>query len=461
MSLSGNGRPDVQTPSTSAFESSGPSPDDPRVIAALEEYAAALKAGEATDREAFQARHPEIAAVLAECLEGLDCMRGARPAQCPTPVVASLSEVVGVQAGTPLGDYRIVREIGRGGMGIVYEAVQLSLDRRVALKVLPFAATLDPRQLQRFKNESHAAAQLHHTNIVPVFGVGCERGVHYYAMQYIEGQTLAALISQLRPLAGGDPVQTKTPSVPIRPLVSGAAETAGIADLEKTGSYLPEAVQTRAGNTTLGLAKTGSSEHSLKSRGFFRAVAQLGIQAAEALEHAHQVGVVHRDIKPGNLLLETGSPFTPSSPLAEGQALRLWITDFGLAYCQSQAGLTMTGDLVGTLRYMSPEQALAKRVPLDHRTDIYSLGATLYELLTLEPLFPGRDRQELLRQIAFEEPKPPRQHNRAIPSELEIIVLKVLEKSPGDRYASAQELADVAEGLLDGRVSELVLPSLT
>jgi serine/threonine protein kinase len=190
-------------------------------------------------------------------------------------------------------------------------------------------------------------------------------------------------------------------------------------------------------------------------------VIELGIQTAEALEHAHQVGVVHRDIKPGNLLLETSSPCMPSARGEQNEALRLWITDFGLAYCRSQAGLTMTGYLVGMLRYMSPEQALAKRVPLDHRTDIYSLGATLYETLTLKPVFPARDRQELLRQIAFEEPKPPRQHNRAIPSELEIIVLKVLEKSPGDRYASAQELADVAEGLLDGRVSELVLPSLT
>ena len=120
----------------------------------------------------------------------------------------------------------------------------------------------------------------------------------------------------------------------------------------------------------------------------------------------------------------------------------LWITDFGLAHMQSQTGLTMTGDLVGTLRYMSPEQALAKRVLVDQRTDIYSLGATLYELLTLEPAFDGRDRQELLRQIAFEEPRPPRQLNKAIPQELETVVLKAMGKDPGDRYATAQELAD-------------------
>src|SRR5205085_2757837 len=137
-------------------------------------------------------------------------------------------------------------------------------------------------------------------------------------------------------------------------------------------------------------------------RAYFRRVAELGIQAAEALDHAHELGVVHRDIKPANLLLD-----------AHG---KLWITDFGLAQIRSDTRMTLTGDLVGTLRYMSPEQALAKRVLVDHRTDIYSLGATLYELLTLEPVFAGADRQELLRQIAFEEPKGTRQHNNSIPA---------------------------------------------
>jgi tetratricopeptide (TPR) repeat protein len=160
-------------------------------------------------------------------------------------------------------------------------------------------------------------------------------------------------------------------------------------------------------------------------------VARWGVQAAEALDYAHQVGVVHRDVKPGNLLLE--------------QRGRLWVTDFGLARIQSEASLTATGDLVGTLRYMSPEQALAKRVPIDHRTDVYSLGATLYELLTLRPPFPCSDRQELLRQIAFDESLPPRRLERAVPAELETIVLKALEKNPADRYGTAQELADDLE----------------
>src|SRR5262249_46618841 len=154
---------------------------------------------------------------------------------------------------------------------------------------------------------------------------------------------------------------------------------------------------------------------STRAPGYFQAVARLGIQAAQALHHAHEVGVIHRDIKPANLMLDGNGT--------------IWITDFGLAQIQGDAQLTMSGDLLGTLRYMSPEQALAKRVLVDHRTDVYSLGATLHELLTLEPVFDGADRQELLRQIAFEEPAQLRRHNKSIPAELETIVLKALEKN--------------------------------
>src|SRR5207248_1450797 len=166
-----------------------------------------------------------------------------------------------------------------------------------------------------------------------------------------------------------------------------------------TKDHSPEAdAQTNIGHSTLDLLSSLGLGHS----SFFRTVAHLGVQAAEALEHAHQLGVIHRDIKPANLLVDAGG--------------RLWITDFGLAHCHSQPGLTMTGDMLGTLRYMSPEQALAKRVTLDARTDIYSLGATLYELLTLEPAYNGRNREEVLRQIAFEEPPLPSRLNKAVPA---------------------------------------------
>src|SRR5262245_20709446 len=156
---------------------------DMRVGAILDEYLRALEAGNAPDRERLLARYPEVAEELKAALRGLDLVRdlaGERQADA--------------DVGRSLGDYRLLREVGRGGMAVVYEAEQVSLGRRVALKVLPFAAVLDPKHLQRFKNEAMAAANLRHPNIVPVHGVGCDRGVHYYAMQYIEGQSLAAAI---------------------------------------------------------------------------------------------------------------------------------------------------------------------------------------------------------------------------------------------------------------------------
>jgi serine/threonine protein kinase len=294
-----------------------------------------------------------------------------------------------------LGDFRLIREVGRGGMGVVYEAEQISLHRRVALKVLPFAAAIDPRQLQRFKNEATAAAHLRHENIVPVHAVGCERGVHYYAMQYVEGRSLAALIAELR--------QPTDPSAaPEAPAKDPPAESAPIARLSTE-------------------RQSGAPRH-------FDWIAGLGRQAALALEHAHQTGIVHRDVKPGNLLLDPQE--------------QLWVTDFGLAQVAGDTGLTATGELLGTLRYASPEQALGRRGVVDHRSDVYSLGATLYELLTLRPPFDGRDRHELLRQIADETPPAPRSIVPAIPVALETIVLKALRKEPADRYATAQEFAD-------------------
>jgi serine/threonine protein kinase/Tfp pilus assembly protein PilF len=368
-----------------------------RLTQALEEYRRLLEAGAGPDRAEFLARHPDLGEALAECLSGLEFVHAVAPAvsgaAAETATAADAS--AGVGPGAPLGDFRIIREVGRGGMGVVYKAEQLSLGRRVALKVLPFAATMDPRQLQRFHNEARAAAGLHHTNIVPVYGVGSERGVHYYAMQFIEGRTLADLIAEQR--------REAVRQVPTTDEAAAAAAS----------TVRPAAQATSA---------------APRDAAYFRRAAAWGIQAAEALDCAHSLGVVHRDVKPANLLVDAAG--------------RLWVTDFGLAQVQSDARLTMTGDLVGTLRYMSPEQALAKRVVVDHRTDLYSLGATLYELLTLEPAFSGADRQELLRQIAFEEPKAPRRLNRAIPAELETIVLKALEKNPAERYGTAQELAD-------------------
>ncbi len=371
------------------------------VAQVADEFLERQRQGEQPNVEEYAARFPHAAELLRKVLASLNVLDLSR--------IGGAAEVgpEGAVTGT-LGDFRILREIGRGGMGVVYEAEQISLDRRVALKVLPFAAMLDPRQLQRFQNEARAAACLHHTNIVPVFSVGCERGIHFYAMQLIDGQPLSEVIRQLR--------QTEK---------QGAA----VPGEERTTPYPAPHEGITASQTVQAMDVTPLTGEGKRGRDYFRRVAEIGVQAAEALDHAHQVGIVHRDVKPANLLLDR-----------RGQ---VWVTDFGLAHVQhGEASLTMTGDLVGTLRYMSPEQALAKRVPIDHCTDVYSLGATLYELLTLRPVFEGKDRQEILRQIAFEEPAPPRQRNKAIPAELETIVLKAVEKNSAERYAAAQELAD-------------------
>jgi eukaryotic-like serine/threonine-protein kinase len=384
-------------------------------------YLERLAGGQAEDHETLLARYPEFREELIDFFATRDLIE---------EVAAPLREAVQGPLATShdaqavsralaerglLGDFHILREIGRGGMGVVYEAKQLSLGRQVALKVLPFLAVLDNRQIERFKNEARAAGQLHHTNIVPVYAVGCERGVHYYAMQYIDGQTLAQVISDLR-LQTADLKKEPGSKAPAAPGPSAAARPyASAGALQASTALTPPVAALSTGRSTT-------------SPEFMRSVARVGIQAAEALDHAHESGIVHRDIKPSNLLLDNKG--------------NVWITDFGLAQFQTGANLTMTGDLVGTLRYMSPEQALGKRVPIDVRTDVYSLGITLYELLTLTPAFTGRDREELIKQIAFEEPQALRRVNRAAPPELEIIVEKAIEKNPADRYPTAQALAD-------------------
>jgi WD40 repeat protein/serine/threonine protein kinase len=396
-----------------ALETGNNEEREQRLQEILVHYVDALEQGHAPDPKEFLSRYPEFAPELEDYFAGCRQL---------DQFSAPLQGVVRPAVARQLGDFQLVREIGRGGMGIVYEAEQISLERRVALKVLPFAAMLDSKQLQRFKNEAHAAAHLHHSNIVPVYAVGHERGVHYFAMQFIDGQSLEAVLRELK--------HEREKS------------------LELGGSSLEASRETndtrkRGDNTPTTKTEGRSSSHIHPSsliradRDYFRLIARLGIQAAEALEHAHQQGIVHRDVKPANLLLDNQG--------------HLWVTDFGLAHSQGDLGLTMTGDLVGTLRYMSPEQVLAKRGLVDHRADVYSLGATLYELLTLEPAVSGQDRQELLHRIAFEETILPSRRRKGIPADLETIVLKAMSKEVESRYGSAQSIAEDLQRFLADR----------
>jgi predicted Ser/Thr protein kinase len=329
-----------------------------RVVELLDDYLERLKAGEQPDREQLLRDHPELASQLEACLAGLDFIH---------------SHSLGVQPpGRRLGDFRIVREIGHGGMGAVYEAEQISLSRRVALKVLRFGVASDDDAINRFQREAETVARLHHTNIVPIFAVGSEQGVNYYAMQFIEGRSLDRV-------------------------------------LREAGQPIPP-----------------------------RQVAEWGLQAAEALAHAHARGVIHRDVKPSNLLIDD----------AEG---RIWLTDFGLAKRLDDVTLSVTGALLGTPRYMSPEQAMAAHSKLDQRTDIYSLGATLYELVTNQPVVSGDTPHDVISKIVGQEVTPPRAHIASLPRDLDTILLKCLAKEPSQRYESARRLADDLRAFLDGR----------
>ncbi len=396
------------------------------------------------DMDEIIAAHPQYADRLRRVLPAMAAM--ASWARDPASGAANTEEApTQSPAAGVLGDFRIIDEIGRGGMGVVYEAEQISLRRRVALKTLPFAAVLDKRNLQRFKNEALAAATLDHPNIVSVYAVGEERGVHFFAMQLIRGQTLAEVISQLRKERHGE-------TLPLPP-GEGRGEgpsscllPKGEVSTRNEAQTIDSAVASTPATKRIEQARISTVAGSRNVTERYRSAARLGIQAAEALQHAHDAGVLHRDIKPGNLMLD-----------ADGQ---LYITDFGLARMETDVGMTMTGDIVGTLRYMAPEQALAKRVVIDHRADVYSLGATLYELLTLEPAFGQTDRSELLKRIAFEDPRPPRKIDRRIPAELETIVLKAMTKSPDERYQTAQRLADDLRAYLDNRPIKAKSPSI-
>ena len=336
-----------------------------------EEFAEQCRRGESHSIAEYENRYPEHAEKIRRLLPTVALMEQFKRGVMRDRVADA--EVSPDSTPERMGEFHVLRELGRGGMGVVYEAVQESLGRHVALKVI-HNVHLNAKRLQRFQRETQAVAQLHHTNIVPIFGVGEHEGIPYYVMQYIKGSGLDGLI------------------------------------------------------------ETWRKEEPPPDESRWRFVAQVGVQAAGALDYAHAQGILHRDIKPPNLLID------------EHQTI--WITDFGLAKLTGHDDLTASGDIVGTLRYLAPE---ALRGETDSRSDIYSLGLTLYELLTLNAPFGELSPSELLRHVNEEQPIRPRKLTPAIPLDLETIVLKAIAREPAHRYQSASALADDLNRFLDDR----------
>jgi len=386
--------------------------------------------GEPRPVSEYAKEHPDLADEIRELLPALVLLEEAKQGSHPcTEPMHAIGREVDVNMPDRLGDYRIVRVIGRGGMGVVYEAEQQSLGRRVALKVLPTSAQLNPRHLQRFHREAKSAARLHHTNIVPVYGVGEDQGVHYIVMQYVAGQGLDQVIGELRrsvPKEQTDQTHVAKDKETARQndAVTELARCLLSARIDSTTGSWNESLVAAVPDGETARCETSQTTRSVLPKRYWRNVAQIGVQVAEALEYAHGQGTVHRDVKPSNLLLDPGG--------------KIWVTDFGLAKAADQQNLTATGDLVGTLRYMAPESFGGQ---YDARSDVYSLGLTLYELAALKRAHNAPVRNELIQQVRQGAVPPLRKVHPKVPRDLETIVHKSLDPDPWRRYQTAGDLA--------------------
>jgi serine/threonine protein kinase/tetratricopeptide (TPR) repeat protein len=417
-----------------------------------ESFLARFRAGERPSLTDFIAAHPELADRIRKLFPALVEMEQAGSAI--GPATGSIIPRAGDgRFRESMGDYQIIREVGRGGMGVVYEAIQESLGRHVALKVFAPWARADPRQIERFRREARAAARLHHTNIVPVFGVGECNGQRYYAMQFIQGQGLDAIIHELRRLRSApDPEgestvpPDSTRSALLAATVAHSLLTArfattqegeaavAVANLSETGYEVSTPPMAMPAGAEPASDVSHSQWASQAGGSYARTIARVGLQVAEALAHAHGQGILHRDIKPSNLLLDIGG--------------NVWVTDFGLAKADDADALTEAGDILGTIRYMAPERFRGDSGP---QSDIYGLGVTLYEILTLRPAYDEGDRARLIDHILQTDPPPPRAVDPKIPRDLETIVLKAMAKHPDDRYTSASALAEDLRLFLEDR----------
>ena len=410
------------------------------VEALAEEFLDRKRRGEQPTLREYVERHPELADEIRDLFPALLMMEdlGESSGGTTGALAASNGPAVGVRM-QRLGDYRILREIGRGGMGVVYEAEQESLGRRVALKVLSASSLLDPKQVRRFEREAKAAARLHHTNIVPVFGVGRQDGHHYFVMQFIAGLGLDVVLDDLRRLRGGKSEAKPSSAADVaRSLITGRFEAATPPPDASVTEPCDEAVPSNGHIVNSSSAVLpGSSELSASSdpdRQFYRSVARIGIQVAEALEYANRQGILHRDVKPSNLLLDNHG--------------NVWVADFGLAKTAEADDLTHTGDILGTIRYMAPERFSGH---CDARSDVYSLGLTLYELVALRPAYEAPGRHTLMDRVLHEEPERLKKRAPSVPRDLETIIAKATARDPAGRYATAAAMADDLRRFVEDR----------
>ncbi len=418
----------------------------------LDDVLEGCRRGVRPDLESLCGEYPELAADLRRLVPSLMLMEGVKPdSEC---VLAwSITE----DAPEQLGEYRILGKIGRGGMGVVYEAEQTSLGRRVALKMLPQSISRDATAVRRFEREARAAARLHHTNIVPVFEVGQFEDCIFYTMQLIQGTSLDAVLEQLGLLwrapdndeqsarflgpssLGRDAAKPQLAARITDSLMSDRFRTKNFVDSSTSHARIGDGDGddvTASSNTaeTERVDSVGQPTPTTVARlgdRYWRSVARIGLQVAEALAYSHAHGVVHRDMKPANLIL--------------GEDGVVWVTDFGLALTKD-TDVTQTGDVLGTLRYLAPERFAGECTEL---SDVYSLGVTLYEFLVLRPAFGSSNRLRLIELIRNTQLVAPRKGDPRIPRDLETIVLKACEKEVAGRYASAQAMADDLQRFLD------------
>jgi serine/threonine protein kinase len=380
------------------------------------EFLDRIRKGERPSIGEYVARYPELAHGIHELFPLITAMEDWKSRREIEVVQNELSTAFHIER---LGNCRIVRELGRGGMGVVFEGRQEPGNRPVAVKLLPWKSAESSRWRERFEHEARTAAAMKHSHVVPVFEFGEQDGMCFYVMPLVQGIGLDRVIRILRDEQAVSVSRLRTAFVEGQP---------GVVDYGAPVPAIDASTSETSGNdlTRSGVHDVVSSggEQRVLRRDAWQQFARIGIQVADALHYAHQQGILHRDIKPGNLLVDDKGS--------------VWITDFGLAMDKDAAALTDSPHMAGTLRYMPPEQFEGQ---IDERSDIYSLGVTLYELCTLQPAFIGESRQTLIWNIQMSRRSSLRAINPKVPSQLESIILRAMARNPKDRYQSARELA--------------------